>query len=79
MNKGTSGLLESAPFKFAPANGLAYFEDLGWRPIEIDSVFTAARRFDRLPRWMRPLAWLPQPNPRKPGNNTYAGVVRLTH
>jgi methyltransferase (TIGR00027 family) len=78
MNKRTRGLLDSAPFKFAPANGVAYFEHLGWRVVEIHSVFTAAQRFDRLPRWMRPLAWLPQPDPRKPGNNTYSGVVRLT-
>jgi hypothetical protein len=59
-------MMGSAPLKFAPA-------------IEVESVFTAARRFDRLPRWMRPLAWLPQPDPRKPDNNTYSGVVRLTH
>jgi methyltransferase (TIGR00027 family) len=78
MNKRTRGMMKSAPFKFAPTNGLAYFEDLGWRPIEIDSVFSAAHRFDRLPRWMRPLAWLPQPDPRKPGSNTFSGIVRLT-
>jgi methyltransferase (TIGR00027 family) len=78
MNKRTRGMLNSAPFNFAPTNGLAYFEELGWRPIEIDSVFAAALRFDRLPRWMRPLAWLPQPDPRKPGRVTYSGVVRLT-
>jgi hypothetical protein len=59
-------MMGSAPLKFAPANGL-------------ESVFTAARRFDRLPRWMCPLAWLPPPDPRKPDNNTYSGVVRLTH
>ena len=78
MNKRTRGMMDSAPFKFAPTNGVAYFEDLGWRPIEIDSVFSAALRFDRLPRWMRPLAWLPQPDPRKPGSNTFSGIVRLT-
>ena len=77
MNKKTRGMMNSAPFKFAPPNGLAYFEDLGWKPIEMESVFTAACRFGRLPRWMRPLAWLPQPDPRKPGNNTYSAVVRL--
>ena len=78
MNKKTGGMMASAPFKFAPANGLAYFEDLGWRAVEMDSVFSAAHRFDRLPGFMRPLAWLPQPDPRKPGNNMYNGVVRLT-
>lgn len=79
MNKRARGMMESAPFKFAPENGLAFFEDLGWQTIEIESVFAAARRFGRLPGWLRPLAWLPQPDPRKPGNNTYNGVVRLTH
>lgn len=79
MTKRTRGMLESAPFKFAPENGLAFFEELGWRPVEIESVFGAAHRLDRLPGWMRPLAWLPQPDPRKPRNNIYNGVVRLTH
>ncbi|WP_101952737.1 SAM-dependent methyltransferase [Mycobacterium sp. 3519A] len=77
LNKRSGGLLDSAPFRFAPENGVAFFEDLGWRAIEIESVFTVARRVNRLPRWMRPLAWLPQPDPRKPGNNTYSGVVRF--
>jgi len=34
MNKKMSGMLENAPFKFAPANGLTFFEDLGWRVVE---------------------------------------------
>jgi hypothetical protein len=69
--------MDSAPFKFAPANGLAYFEDLGWRAVEMDSVFSAAHRFDRLPGWMRPRAWLPQPDPRNPGNIPTAGLSTL--
>jgi methyltransferase (TIGR00027 family) len=79
MNKSTRGLMNSAPFKFAPANGLAYFEDLGWRTVEVESVFTVAHRFHRLPRWMRFLAWLPQPDPRNPGGKTWSGVVRLSN
>ena len=77
MNRRTRGMLDSAPFTFAPDNGVAFFEDLGWRALEIESVFAAAHRMNRLPRWMRLLAWLPQPDPRKPGNNTYSGVVRF--
>lgn len=42
MNKRARGMMESAPFKFAPENGLAFFEDLGWQTIEIESVFAAA-------------------------------------
>jgi hypothetical protein len=71
-------MLDSAPITFAPPNGLAYFEDLGWRPLEVDSVFTAAHRLGRLPRWMRLLARLPQPDPRNPGRATFSGIVRLT-
>jgi methyltransferase (TIGR00027 family) len=78
MNKKTRGLMHSAPFKFAPANGLAFFEELGWQAVEVESVFTVAHRYHRLPRWMRPFAWLPQPDPRNPGNKTWSGVVRLT-
>ena len=79
MNKSTRGLMRSAPFKFAPVNGLAYFEELGWRTVEVESVFTVAHRYHRLPRWMRFLAWLPQPDPRNPGGKTWSGVTRLTH
>ncbi|MGX9787136.1 class I SAM-dependent methyltransferase [Mycobacterium sp. MMS18-G62] len=78
MNKSTRGLMGRAPFKFAPANGLSYFEDLGWRTVEVESVFTVAHRYHRVPRWMRFLAWLPQPDPRNPGGKTWSGVARLT-
>jgi hypothetical protein len=47
MNK-MAGMLQNAPFKFAPENGLAYFEDLGWLTVEVESVFEAAHRFHRL-------------------------------
>jgi methyltransferase (TIGR00027 family) len=78
LNKRTGGMLNSAPIKFAPANGLAFYEDLGWRQVVVDSVFSAAHRFGRLPLWMRLAARLPQPDPRKPGNQAYSGIVRLT-
>lgn len=66
MNKKMSGMLQNAPFKFAPENGIAYFEDLGWRSVEVESLLEAANRFRRLPMFMRPLAWLPQTDPRHP-------------
>src|SRR4051794_33028850 len=31
MNKRTRGMLDRTPFKFAPQNGVAFFEDLGCR------------------------------------------------
>jgi methyltransferase (TIGR00027 family) len=77
MNKKMAGLLQNAPFKFAPENGLAYFEDLGWRVVEAESVLVAAHRFRRLPLLLRPLAWLPQPSPRNPGGSRQGSVVAL--
>ncbi len=79
MNKKMAGMLQNAPFKFAPENGLAYFENLGWRTLEVESLFVAAHRFRRLPIFMRPVAWLPQPDPRHPGRRPWSAVALLTH
>jgi len=80
MNKRMGGILENAPFKFAPKNGLAYFEELGWRTVEVESSSMAARRFRPLPLSMRLVARLPQPDPRRPGaRQPYSAVARLTH
>jgi methyltransferase (TIGR00027 family) len=65
-------------FKFAPANGLAFFEGLGWRVVEAESQFVAAQRFRRVPLFMRPLTWLPQPDLRNPGNSRFSAVALLT-
>ena len=78
MNRKMAGMLQNAPFKFAPENGLAYFEDLGWRTVEVESLFEAAYRFDRLPRSIRSLAWLPQPDPRSPGRRAWSAAALLT-
>ncbi|MEO9013894.1 MAG: SAM-dependent methyltransferase [Terrimesophilobacter sp.] len=79
MNKKMDGILANAPFKFAPANGLAYFEDLGWQTVEMESLLKAAHRFHRLPMLMRPTAWLPQPDPRRPGSRPWSAVAVLSH
>ena len=77
MDKKTDGIMGNAPFKFGPANGIAYFEDLGWKPLEVESVLAAAHRFDRLPLWYRFLASLPQPDPRNPKRIRWSAVARL--
>jgi methyltransferase (TIGR00027 family) len=79
MNKKMAGMLQNAPFKFAPENGLAYFEDLGWRTVEAESLFEAAHRFHRLPMLMRAVAWLPQPDPRHPGGRPWTAAALFTH
>lgn len=79
INKNVAGISANAPFKFAPANGLAFFEDLGWRTVEAESVLEAAHRLHRLPLWMRPLGWLPRTDLRRPGGRPTSAVALLTH
>jgi methyltransferase (TIGR00027 family) len=79
INKKIDGISANAPFKFAPEHGVAFFEDLGWRTVTVESVLEAAHRFHRLPMWMRPLAWLPQSDLRHPGNKPTSAVALLTH
>lgn len=79
MNEKMADMMANAPFKFAPANGVAYFENLGWRAVDVQPLFVAARRFGRLPAFMRPLAWLPQPDPRHPGGRPWSATALLTH
>lgn len=78
INKKMAGMLQNAPFKFAPDNGLAFFEDLGWRTVHVESLFDGAYRFHRLPSVMRPLAWLPKPDPRRPGTRAWSAAALLT-
>jgi methyltransferase (TIGR00027 family) len=78
MNKGMGETLASAPLKFAPENGIAFFEALGWRIEQMHSIFHAAVRFRRLPWFLRPFALLPEPNPRKLGRARWSGVLQLT-
>jgi hypothetical protein len=35
-------------------------------------VFVAAHRYRRLPMFMRPIAWLPQADPRRPGGSPWS-------
>ncbi len=79
INKNIAGISQNAPFKFAPENGLAFFEDLGWRTVEAESVLEAAHRLRRLPIWMRPLVWRSRPDLRHPGGKPTSAVALLTH
>jgi methyltransferase (TIGR00027 family) len=78
MQKGMGANLTNAPLKFAPANGIAFFEALGWRVAQVHSIFHAAVRFRRLPWFLKLFALLPEPNARKLGRARWSGVVELT-
>jgi methyltransferase (TIGR00027 family) len=78
MQRGMGAHLANAPMNFAPANGVAFFEALGWQVAEVHSQLHAAARFRRLPWFIRPFALLPEPDPRNLGKARWSGVVQLT-
>jgi methyltransferase (TIGR00027 family) len=69
--------LANAPFKFAPPNGLAFFEALGWKTRTARSLFREGARLKRVPLLMRPFALLPEPDPRDLKNGRWSAVVRF--
>jgi methyltransferase (TIGR00027 family) len=77
MTKSMGPQLANAPMKFGPANGVAFFENLGWRATQVQSVMRAAARFRRLPWALKLFALFPEPNPRKPGRAPWSAVVQL--
>jgi methyltransferase (TIGR00027 family) len=77
MEKSMGPQLANAPMKFGPANGVAFFEDLGWRATHVQSVLRAAARFRRLPWTLKLFSFLPEPNPRNPGRAPWSAVVQL--
>jgi len=64
-------------FKFAPADGVAFFERFGWKAREVQSIARMAVRFRRAPLRLYPLALLPNTDPRRPGKTPWFAVIRL--
>ena len=77
MGRSMGQHLANAPMKFGPANGVAFFEELGWRVTHIQSVMAAAARLRRLPWTLKLFSFLPEPNPRSPGRTPWSAVVQL--
>jgi methyltransferase (TIGR00027 family) len=77
MRRGMGAHLVNAPFKFAPPNGLAFFESLGWKSRDVRSVFREAVRYRRVPLLLRMFALFPEPDPRNVGRARWSAVVRF--
>jgi methyltransferase (TIGR00027 family) len=77
LTRGMGPHLDNAPLKFAPPDGVAFFETLGWRAKDIRSMFREAVRFRRVPLVLRLFGLLPEPDPRRPGNARWSAVVRF--
>ena len=77
MKKGMGQLLSNAPMHFAPANGVAFFEQLGWRVREIRSMIREALRLGRAPWFIQLAGLFPEPNPRDPGRARWGAIIRF--
>jgi hypothetical protein len=79
MQRGMGRHLDNAPMKFAPAEGVAFFEKLGWAVRDCESSFHEAMRLRRLPLLLHFLGLLfPRPDPRNLGKHTrWSGLLRL--
>ncbi len=77
MIKATRGHQAAPMLGFAPAEGVAFFEALGWSALEIEPLVRAAGRFHRLPWRLRPVLWLRDPDPRNPGAARWFAVTRF--
>ena len=77
MIKRTRGHRAARMMGFAPRNGVAFFEAVGWRAREVRSIVREAVRLRRAPWLMRAFAWVPDPDPRAPGAARWFAVARL--
>jgi methyltransferase (TIGR00027 family) len=62
-----------APFKFAPAEGPAFFAPHGWEAMEVKSLLKTATKFKRPPFFLRLLGHLPEKKG-PAGNRPWSGV-----
>jgi methyltransferase (TIGR00027 family) len=66
----------NAQFRFAPAEGPAFFEPLGWRCVQVESILKAAVRLGRVPLLLRMLVPLFERHSSKRGYS-WSGVSLL--
>jgi methyltransferase (TIGR00027 family) len=78
MQKATSSRLdESERMKFAPASGVAFYESLGFRVRDLQSMYRAAVAWKRVPFFIGLFRFFPEPDPRKLDSRPWGAVVRL--
>ncbi|HZU98106.1 MAG TPA: SAM-dependent methyltransferase [Planctomycetota bacterium] len=76
MRRGRT-FLDAAPMRFGPAEGVSFFEPLGWRSLEVHSKLKAAARLGRLGVLLRLASLLPDPGGRNLGIVPWSGVCLL--
>jgi len=69
--------LQKAPTMFEATDGVAFFEQHEWSVGTIRTIHRYAGRWKRLPTVLRPVAYIPDPNPRKLAYLPWSAVVRF--
>jgi len=64
-----------APLKFGPPEGPRFFEQSGWRVVEVRSTLKNAAKKRRVPWWGYLFAIFP--DPKRPGNQPWSGICLL--
>ena len=67
--------MAATPMKFAPEEGLAFYEKHGWRRLAVQSLPEGALEINRLPDALKEYMNTPVPDP--PGDAFWSGVALL--
>jgi hypothetical protein len=65
--------MTATPMKFAPEEGIAFYENHGWKRLEVKTMPEGANEINRLPDFIKPFLNVPTPDP--PGDAIWGGVV----
>jgi methyltransferase (TIGR00027 family) len=77
MRQRLGTALGRAPVRFAPLDGIAYFERRGWTVEQVRPLGSEGVRLARVPRVFERFARSAHADPRSPGNQRWAAVVEL--
>jgi methyltransferase (TIGR00027 family) len=75
MQSAMGTQLSASPMKFAPEEGLAFYEAHGWNRVAVESMPEGAQAIGRLPDFIKPFLAMPVPDP--PGDAVWGGTALL--
>jgi methyltransferase (TIGR00027 family) len=75
MQQSMGEQLSATPLKFAPEEGLAFYENHGWKRLAVASMPEGANEINRLPDFIKPFLTMPIPDP--PGDAIWGGAALL--
>jgi len=75
MMQSMGDQMTATPMKFAPEEGLAFYEAHGWKRLVVQTMPEGANEINRLPDFIKPFLGLPIPDP--PGDVIWGGVALL--